>query len=225
MALAVVCMQWGDAYSADHVARLRAIVREHLPRRHRFVCISDRPSGLRARGIDAIWMPPAVWALPRTFPKVWLFSREAEAEIGADRILFLDLDVSFLRSLAPIVERSEPLVALPEFVSGPRFCRFNSSAILWSPGAAPQIWGNFKPPVSTLQVAATGQVGDDQVWMDLQLPPEVPTFGPSAGIRSYKFDYLPNGPRETDRVIVFHGKPKPWECDILPHPDGEVINI
>ena len=31
------------------------------------------------------------------------------------------------------------------------------------------------------------------------------------GIKSFKADILPNGVQAEDRLIAFHGKPRPWE--------------
>ena len=42
----VACLKWGTRYSADYVNNLRAMVARNLTVAHRFLCITDDPSGV-----------------------------------------------------------------------------------------------------------------------------------------------------------------------------------
>ena len=52
----VLCMKWGDYYTADYVNRLYAGVRRNLVRPFRFVCMTDDSTGF-APGIEAVPFP------------------------------------------------------------------------------------------------------------------------------------------------------------------------
>ena len=53
----ILTFKWGTRYSSDYVNRLHRGVEAHLSRPHRFVCVTDDPSGLEP-GIEAYPIPP-----------------------------------------------------------------------------------------------------------------------------------------------------------------------
>ena len=94
----VLCMKWGDYYTADYVNRLYAGVRRNLMRPFRFVCVTDDPSGL-VPGVEAVPFPPDP-KVPGTYaPRPWpnIFAKLALFEDGFADLrgptLFLDIDV------------------------------------------------------------------------------------------------------------------------------------
>ena len=42
----VLCVKWGSKFSADYVNRLYNMVERHLTLTHRFICLTDDPTGL-----------------------------------------------------------------------------------------------------------------------------------------------------------------------------------
>ena len=214
--LDVVTFKWGSKYKWDHVRRLQRMVHEHLPLRHRLTVLTDdvragkcaTGSEVEVRSVDHDLIP-----LGNAYPKLRVF----DPHFPADRILALDLDVTIVGSLLPIVARSEPLVLLPEFDYEPRAgrirCHYNTSVMLLDVGAAPDVWRGFRGTPHLAAAMMRGRIGSDQAWVSHCLGPDVPTFGPEAGIRSYRFDVRPNGRRPTDIIICYHGKPKPWDVD------------
>jgi hypothetical protein len=222
--LDVVTFKWGRKYSWEHVRRLRQQVYENLPLRHRFTVVaSNVEEGAWLLGETARVLPLArrdLCEIGNAYPKLQVFDRN----FPADRVLLLDLDVTIAGNLLPIVARDESLVLLDEFMytpsPGKRRGRFNTSVALLDVGVAPDVWTGFlsDPIGNARDVRENGPIGSDQAWLDMVLPDDVATFGDAAGIRSYRFDWRPNGPKESDRIICYHGKPKPWDVD----PNGRI---
>ena len=52
----VVCIKWGDKFSADYVNRLYNMVQRNLTLEHRFICLTEDPTDLN----------PKIEALPLT---------------------------------------------------------------------------------------------------------------------------------------------------------------
>ena len=94
----VLCMKWGDYYTADYVNRLYAGVRRNLRLPFRFVCVTDDASGLRPE-VEAVPFPedpkvPGTYA-PRPWPNI--FAKLAVFKDGFANLqgptLFLDIDI------------------------------------------------------------------------------------------------------------------------------------
>ena len=94
----VLCMKWGDYYTADYVNRLYAGVRRNLHRPFRFVCVTDDANGL-APGVETVPFPPdpkvpgtyAPRPWPNIFAKLALF-KDGFADLKGPT-LFLDIDI------------------------------------------------------------------------------------------------------------------------------------
>ena len=94
----VLCMKWGDYYTADYVNRLYAGVKRNLSLPFRFVCVTDDAKGLNP-AVEAVPFPPdpqvpGVYAprlWPNIFAKLTLF-RDGFADLKGPT-LFLDIDL------------------------------------------------------------------------------------------------------------------------------------
>ena len=94
----VLCMKWGDYYTADYVNRLYAGVKRNLHLPFRFVCVTDDATGLRPE-VEAVPFPedpkvpgqyaPRPW--PNIFAKLALFKDGFAGLEGPT--LFLDIDL------------------------------------------------------------------------------------------------------------------------------------
>ena len=42
----VVCIKWGDKFSADYVNKLYSMVQRNLSLKHRFICLTEDPADL-----------------------------------------------------------------------------------------------------------------------------------------------------------------------------------
>ena len=219
--LDVVTFKWGSKYRWEHVRRLQAMVHQHLPLRHRLTVLTDDPlAGARAMGDDVRMMAVDADLVPlgNAYPKLRVF----DPHFPADRVLALDLDVTIVGNLLPIVARQESLVVLEEFTYNPgegrKRGRYNTSVMLLDVGAATIAWSLFRAAPRQMAgcVKASHIIGSDQAWLSMTLPDDTATLGAADGIRSYRFDVQPNGRRPDDRIIVYHGRPKPWDVDAPP---------
>lgn len=146
-----VCCVWVDAnvpYSAEYVARLRAMTARHLARPHRFVCLTDRPAEVPA-GVEAVEID---WPqhLYGWWAKLQVFN--PRHDLG-ERVLYLDLDTLVVASLDEIADYPADFAIIPH---DPRVTfmpkgklqivrRFNSSVMVWSRGAAEDLFEEWRP--------------------------------------------------------------------------------
>ena len=134
----VVCVKWGDLYSADYVNRLFAGTRRHLSDSMvPFVCFTEDGSGLDA-GVEVRHLP-ARWT--RWWGKAYLFSEEAG--LDGHRVLFLDLDQVIVGSLDGLAHYSGPFCVLSTAGIACELARggYNSSVMAWE--ASPFFRGVF----------------------------------------------------------------------------------
>lgn len=228
--LTVVYFLWFDPqgknnhlylYGAEDVNILRQQVDRNLAAPHRHVCITNMPKGLDA-DIEIVPLDPT-YHLPGTrFAKLMVFGPLAQA-IGS-RILVLDLDTVVVRALDPLVSRDEPLVLWrnPNF-GIPRRARYNTSMMLLSAGCRPDIWADFDPKRSPVQIAKQWG-GTDQAWVSHKAGPDMPSWTDADGVYGAgrlgdrdpeKCTTLP----DNARIVFFPGKRVPgMPSEIARHP-------
>lgn len=191
--LNVVCIKWGAKYPPVYVERLRNMVAAHLTAEHRFVCITDDATGLDCETIPIDSDYRGWWQ------KVTLFRRDPYGISG--RILYLDLDVVITGRLDDLVENDADFATIADF------CRpaiYNSSVMLLRAGSHPEVAEDFTPDV-------TRRMHGDQDWISQKI--RGAHIWPRTWVRSYKLDYQQERPSPGTKVVVFHGEPKPHECD------------
>jgi hypothetical protein len=202
--ISVLCvLRSGGEYKAEHVLRLRAQVMNHLPNAY-FGCLSD----IEVAGVRTL---PLMYDWPGWWSKMELF----RPGIFGD-ILFMDLDTSIVGSLADIVSVNQ--LAIIRDVYRPQGLQ---SSIMYLPeGARERIWAEWiDRPQHWMHVYRNG--GDQAFlehfwlehagrWQDL-LPGQIVSW--KSHVRQALHDdesgngSIPDGAR----VVIFHGKPRPWE--------------
>lgn len=225
--ITVVCFLWRRSadpkrYSATHVNTLRRALKRYLSVTHELVCVTSDSSGLDA-GIRVVSVTQElVDGSAKRFLKLMLFRRDAREIFGGDRLLVVDLDVTPVAELAPLVNRTEDFVIWRDPLFGregyQRSHLYNSSLILMDAGCRPQIYETFSTPESQDALAICKLVGSDQKWIGHLLGPHEAVWTQADGVMGYKHDILPcdaSGRTWPDdvRLIVSHGRPKPWELD------------
>ncbi len=145
------------------------MVKRHMDRPYRFVCLCDKPYMLsRNEGIERILIPKPD---PKTkiygwWSKIELFN---QAHGFKGRMLYLDLDTLVLQPLAPILDYPSKFALVPH---GGTFRtrgglkvldRFNSSVMVWDAGVNHQLWDDWRPEVA-------GLLWGDQDWISEQMP-------------------------------------------------------
>jgi len=206
----VVCMKWGQAYSAHDVNALFAMVERNLVRAHDFVCIADSPAGL---GAGICYRPLPAMRFDRPEPaspwrKLSLFSPELD-DLPAPA-LFLDLDVVVTGALDPFFDVAGRLCIIENWTTPGRRIG-NSSVFRFEPGAHHEIFEGFqRDPGGVIDTVDNSQTYMSRAAGEL-------SWWPRAWVKSFKFHCLPPGPlrlvlpprRPRDaRIIAFHGRPK-----------------
>jgi hypothetical protein len=186
---AVACVKSGPLYPAHHVNVLRDMVRRHLPLAHRFVCLTDDPSGL-ASGIEPVELTPGRvgW-----WNKVELF----RPGIFNGHVLYCDLDVCIVGPLARFFE-ARGIPYLTDW-GWTRHC-YCSSVMVWEAGEHAKAWHEWTPEIAN-------RLHGDQDWLTL--------LGgwdrlPARWCCSYRYHAV-NGPPVDASVVCFHGAPKPHQ--------------
>lgn len=226
----ILCLKWGNSYSADYVNILYRSVKRHLPRHFRFVCVTDDPAGL-LKGIRVESIPenplPDNYSMrekgwPNEFLKLVVLRDGFAGLIGPT--LFLDLDIVILRDIACFFDympgnnciihnwvesRKTILSARPDIG--------NSSVFRFEAGKSDYIYQTFLREVEEATDPRCYPTG--QAFLTYAM--EECYWWPEAWLASYKrhcrpsfplnFFKAPRRPPQA-RILVFHGAPKPHEA-------------
>ncbi len=196
MRIVTVCKSGGD-FRWEHVEDLKQQCARHAPGVE-FVCLSDDPRGT-----------PLKHDWPGWWSKIEIFTLQGPC-------LYMDLDTVVLDSLAPLLEiaRTRPFTVLRDFNHPQR--EVQSSVMAWN-GTHPtlgRLYTRFRchPQHHMAENAETRWWGDQgfieryaegwEYWQD-RLP------GALVSYKKQCRDGVPPGAR----VVVFHGKPRPFEIE------------
>lgn len=223
--LSVVCWKWKpnrgyrSTFSPETVNTLARMVARHYRAPHKFVCITDDPTGIDP-GVHVIplWSDhaklnsPHGLTNPSCYRRLKAFSLEAGELIGA-RFVSLDLDCVIVGDLAPIWDRPEEFVIWGD--TNPT-TPYNGSMFMLTAGARRQVWERFDPIYSPRRGRQLGYWGSDQAWIAACLGPNEKRWTKADGVLSYRNEIIPAGGvlPPGARVIFFHGRHDPWHADI-----------
>lgn len=196
--LTVVAWSWGGLFGPEYPRRLRAGLERHLQIPHEVVLVTDRPVAIP--GVRTVPMPSTFASTPRCRRRMQQFSRAFADELGATRMLGIDLDVVLLGDLTPIVDRPEPIVGWKVGHAGV----YSGSFLLFDAGALEGAWQLFAaaPEVYPRQVQPYGVPSDQAMvnhWLATQ--PRIPHWTERDGFVSYygagyeRMQHLGVGPR------------------------------
>lgn len=186
MKLRVLCLRWNDYYPEEYVANLESMVKRNLKMPHTFHCL---------RGSECINPVEGWWHRLQHFltPGPWIQ---------------FDLDVVITGNLDRLVEFGEEHDK-PSTIDDWNLENCYNSSVIYCPSGydGEQLFKSFDP------VKDPARLRDDQRFM-WDYDNSWPTF-PDGWCNSYKTHYRNKdiNPLLYDTsVVVFHGKPKPHEC-------------
>lgn len=194
----------GGIYGPAHVQRLAAQARLVAPG-ERFVCLSD----VAVPGIEIV---PLAQRWPGWWAKLELFRPGAFAD--GTRVLYADLDTTFLGSLDGLLARTEPFLALADFYRRPPAVArrgLGSGLMAWTAGTLGAVYEQFAADAVSAQRRCG--FGGDQRFLEQTLGLDAVTFWEDVvpgQVVSYKVHCRQGIPPEAC-VICFHGQPKPWD--------------
>jgi len=180
----------GGEYGPGHVEALRRMCAQHAPA-HRFVCLTDMPDGV---GQGAV-------ALHRDWPGWW-----AKIELFWLRgpVLYFDLDTVIVRDIGPLIDAAadRKFVILRDFYRGQRNPRAMQSAMMYWSGDQSRLADGF-------ELQPRFYIGGDPEYLEQHLGVTPDYWQDIAPGQIGSFKASPRTAEE--RVIIFHGRPRPWE--------------
>jgi hypothetical protein len=214
-------MKWGTKFGPEYVNRLHGMVRRHLSRPLRFVCLTERGEGLDPE-IEVLPLPDVGWnegIRAHGWWKVGLFSPSLGDLRGT--VLFLDLDVLVVGSIDPFFEYPGEVLVPRDYrrirIRGDWFVG-NTSVLRFRVGRHPQVLEAFKRDFP----AISRRVRNEQEYVSRYFHERgILDYWPGRWCPSFKrhcvapwpLSYL-RTPRLPDaaRVVVFHGRPDQQEA-------------
>ena len=217
----VLCMRWGQLYSAEYVNVLFRACQRHIHGTFQFICLTDDSQGL-ADGIESYPIPDIGLApqhyLYGAWPKLTVFLNDLYGLSG--RALFIDLDSVVCGSLDEMFESTGPLVGIDV---GKRWRNPTAAAV-------PRLGtGVFAFDLGTLSVALNEitEARDEVIARDrleqTYLARQIDDlhYWPRDWVLSFKYHLhrrfglglirQPLTPLPQTKVVAFHGKPRPHE--------------
>lgn len=223
--LDVVTFRWKPApgyrskFGPETVNTLARMVARNYRKPYRFTCVTDDPKGIDPRiRIIPLWadhgdlLSPHGRNNPSCYRRLKLFSPEA-AEIIGPRFVSLDLDMVITADVSPLWDRPDDFVIWKNVSPA---TAYNGSMFVMTAGARPQVWKDFNPKRSPQETRAAGVFGSDQAWISYKLGKGEKTWDERDGVYSYRIHLAPKAGNVKDlpanaRVVVFHGRPDPWD--------------
>ena len=228
----VICMKWGDKYSADYVNILFNMVSRNLSIPFRFVCFTDDPKGINEQ-VEVFDLPSL--NLPNNIPeRGWLKLTTFSKTLGdlEGKALFLDLDLIITGSLDELFEIEGDFLIIKDFIR--KDVTGNSSVYRFEIGQHEDVIENFKNNFTDIKNKHRNEQEYLSAFMDKK---NLLSYWPEDWCKSFKkhcihkglkqFFYPPELPENT-RIVIFHGKPNPpeaiagksgkWYRKVLPTP-------
>ncbi len=204
----VICLKYGDKYSADYVNKLYNMVQRHLSLDYEFYCITENSTGL----------DPSIKVLPLNLNpnidigwwyKINLFDPKFPLK---GTILFLDLDVVIFNSIDKFfTEYSNSDFCISRGFRKDNKTGMNSSCFRLNTNTNNYVYDNFIANSNNIMKRLNG----DQDWLQEQIKEF--SFWPDNWLLSYKWNMVTNSEEllYTDKtsIAVFHGKPNPHELN------------
>jgi hypothetical protein len=176
-----VCWLWRGSgfwketarYDEEHPCVLASMLKRHGG--HELLCVQDGSFDIPG----SVVMPEEVRQLPDYLPKLWAFSPEFHAIVGA-RFASIDLDVVVTGDLEPLL--TDDFRIWDSAVGEP----YNSSLFVLEPGKHQEIWTSLSPERLGKAKRRASRWTGDQSWIAHALGPSQPTFSEEQGVIRYR---------------------------------------
>ena len=184
--ITVVCVKVGTKYGPEYVNTLQSMVERYLKIPHRFLCITDDPTGIFCACLPPEEEGEGWWT------KLTLFRENPYGIKG--KLLFFDLDVVIVDDIDPLATFDSDFAIIRDWNANHLY---NSSVFLLKTGSQTQVWETYNRQTRN---------GGDQDHITLHSKADI---WPTEWVRSYKKECMdePKG-----KVVVFHGNPNPHMC-------------
>ncbi len=213
----IICIKWGDKFSAEYVNRLYAMVSGNLSSPFRFVCFTENSAGIRdeveIQDLPELDLPAG--APERGWRKLTVFKKDFGGLSGTT--LFLDLDVVIVGSLDDFFSHSGDFLIAHD-KKNPNKPEGNSSIFRFEIGQYPQILQYFEQNSALVK----SQVRHEQAYLSREMHKLGKLeYWPDEWVPSFKYRCCPSWLKSWlqapsipagAKVILFHGLPNPPEA-------------
>jgi hypothetical protein len=219
----VVCVKWGNKYISKYANVLKNMVKRNCTVDYQFHCITDDPKGLDS-DINVIRFPSDP-GIKTWWSKLWMFSADFPLK---GTILYFDLDVIVFNNIDLLFTHNPGKFNIIRDFNRCRvkdWKQSNSSCLRWNAGTMNYLWNDFKSDSAKIMRQNHG----DQDWIMKRAKDDINWF-PDEWLRSYKWEMVgfkdtklltkdgkkyfrkPADIHPENKVAVFHGEPKPFNC-------------
>ena len=212
----IVCLKWGNKYSAAYVNRLYAMIKRNLTLPFQFHCMTEISQELNP---EINVLPLETSDLVSWWYKLHIFKKDFYGLQG--QLLFIDLDMVIIKNLDEFFNYSPNDFCIMPNLNGDG--TYGSCMMRLEIGKYSSVWENFEKDKKAISERLHG----DQDWIYEQIPNAA--LWPKHWIQSFKwqcdsktshsFGFLNNlikpftaGEAKLPpdaKVIAFHGKPDP----------------
>lgn len=206
----ILCVRFGNKYSAEYVKKLRNMVARNITVPYNFICLTDDPHPIEGvtlivqqnRGYTKGW-----------WHKVHMFDPDLPIE---GRILYFDLDVVIHKNIDKLTRyEKDKFIGIRDFNRKfhQSWKHLNSSVMAWTHRSQKHIWDQFQSKTSHAM-----RLHGDQDWIWKTSKDRI-KFWPDLWIQSYKWEI-----RRREDLVVVDGKRNFREIknDINPHTECSV---
>lgn len=226
MSRIVICMKWGNIYSADYVNVLFNACRRNMSKPFRFLCLTDDPSGIdnaiEISPIPEIGCTAEMWT-HGAWPKLAVFAHQI-GDVSSGRALFIDLDTVISGNIDAFFDHPSSFVGIdtgdnwrPGRQTGGRTALLGTGVFAFDVGTQTQILEKFQEDPAK----AFSESDIEQVWV--QKNAHGINYWPEDWVVSFKrwlrrpigLDLFlqPKKPPSHIGMVAFHGDPRP--ADLL----------
>lgn len=210
----IICMKWGNKYSAEYVNRLYSMVNRHLTLDFEFICFTDDSNDI---GREVKIQPLPQLALPKDIPergwqKLTVFGKNFGGLSGLT--LFLDLDIIIVDNIDDFfTAKGDFLIAHDK--KNAKKLEGNSSVFRFQIGQYPQILDYFEQNFQQVKQQVRHEqaylsremhkLGQLNFWNDEWVPSFKYRCCPSWLKSWFQAPFIP----KNAKIILFHGLPNP----------------
>ena len=218
----IVCVKWGNKYISQYTNILYNMIKRHTTVPFELHCITDDPIGIDSH-IKTIKLPNDPW-IKIWWSKLWMFGKHFPLQ---GNILYFDLDIIIFRNIDILFTHNpNKFMIIRDFnrcrIKDRKLC--NSSVMRWKTGTMNYLWDDFVAKHNKVMQENHG----DQDWITSRAIHDT-NYWPDEWMRSYKWEMIgfkdtkirkgtkfvfqhPAKITEQNKVAVFHGDPKPFNC-------------
>jgi FkbM family methyltransferase len=198
-------MKSGGEYESRHVLMLKKMCEKYIPN-SRFICLSD----VDIAGCTTLKLQHPSWR--GWWSKIELFGPLLENV----PTMFFDLDTIIIDDISDILSAvsGKEFVILRDIYRGKFNAKSMQSSVMYWSVKPTEVYEKFIGNSDSIISSMRG----DQDFLEASIERKVEYFQDiTLGFSSYKRDIVRRGILPKDKVIVFHGKPRPWQQDTIPY--------